>query len=333
MSRATTRVSDRLARLKAMADQVHTGTAELQAIQRNGTRPATIRIRDEFFYAKKGRQPSITRISAPRGVNTQIYLLLLFEAQFRRRTGIAGPTPIPIIPESDPEDASWDKIVISQAKDNSHGKSRTTAKQNKIRQIRSAFQRLHEENLAGFTPASAGRSATITALHEAGLLVRGSAYEYVVPNGSQGSVGVPATFFTRGWIYCLTPSEIHLYLALLHLERRNPTAHSETGVFCAGAGREHDYGMTRDVYESHLTLSRFGLIRKVPDPARSESGKIRDFATRQQRGIPLSAHRFKVMPPTALMGDAFPRVTKGLIWHLRDKERAESIAATHYSGG
>lgn len=316
-----------------MADQVGTAAAELQAIQRNGTRPSTVRIRDELFYAKRGRQPSITRIVAPRGVNLQIYLLLLFEAQCRKRTGIAGPTPIPIIPEDDPEDVSWDKIVVSQAKDNSHGKSRTTAKQNKIRQIKSAFQRLHDENLARVSAASAGRVSTITALHEAGLRVRGSAYEYTVPNNSQGSVGVPVTFFTRGWVYCLTPSEIHLYLALLHLQRRNPSAHWETGIFCAGAGREHDYGITRDVYESHLALARFRLISKVPDPTRGDNGKIRDFARLQRHDLPLSAHRFRVNPPTALMGNAIDRVTGGLRKELSDKKRVEEIAAARRPTG
>lgn len=315
-----------------MAEQVGTATAELQTIQRNATRPSTIRIRDEFFYAKRGRQPSITRILAPRGVNLQIYLLLLFEAQCRKRTGIAGPTPIPIIPEDDPEDTSWDKIVVSQAKDNSHGKSRTTAKQNKIRQIKSAFQRLHEENLARVSVAPAGRSSTITALHEAGLLVRGSAYEYTVPNNSQGSIGVPVTFFTRGWVYCLTPSEIHLYLALLHLQRRNSGTHWKTGIFCAGAGREHDYGITRDVYESHLTLTRFRLISKVPDPTRGDNGRIRDFARIQRHGLSLSAHRFRLSPPTALMGNAIDRVAGGLRQELRDRTRTEEMAAERLHG-
>ncbi|MFD5804907.1 hypothetical protein [Streptomyces sp. NPDC127020] len=308
-----------------MAQQVAVATAELQAIQQNGTRPSTVRIRDEFFYAKKGRRPSISNILAPRGVNTQIYLLLLFEAQCRKRTGIAGPSSIPLFPE-DPEDVSWDKIVVSQAKDNSHGKSRTTARQNKIRQIKSAFQRLHQENLVRVSDASAGKPSIVTPLHEAGVLARGGAYEYTISNGSKGSVGLPVSFFTKGWIYCLTPSEVHLYLALLHLQRRNYSTHWESGIFCAGNGRSQDYGISRDVYESHLMLSRFKLITKIQSPIRHDDGKVRAYAAMQERGIPLPAHRFRVNPPTGFMGEAAERVASGIRQELRQRSRTEALA-------
>jgi hypothetical protein len=315
-----------------MAQQVSAATAELQAIQQNGSRPSTIRIRDDFFYARKGRKPSISKILAPRGLNLQIYLLLLFEAQCRKRTGIAGPSRIPLFPES-PEEISWDKIVVSQAKDNSHGKSRTTARQNKIRQIKSALQRLHEENLVRLTAASAGRPTVITPLHEAAILARGDAYEYTIPNGPQGAIGLPATFFTKGWVYCLSPSEIHLYLALLHLERRNPSTHRDSGVFCAGNGRTQDYDITRDVYESHLMLARFKLITKIRDPMRSDNGKVRGYATLKEYGIPLTAHRFRVNPPTAFMGDAAERVTQGIRREVYQRSLPDLLAAEFDSLG
>lgn len=281
-----------------------------------------IRIRTDLFYGKKGRQPPIIKIAAPRGVNLQVYLLLLFEAQCRKRVGISGPTEIPLFPE-DPEEVSWDKIIVSQAADNSHGKSRTTARQNKLRQIKSAVRRLQEEGLVKIIPGNSG-SSRIIPLHESGVPGGGESYEYSIPVTTYSTVSIPSSFFTKGWIYCLTPSEIHLYLALLHLQRRNPSGHEESGVYCAGTGRTRDYGISRDVYESHLLLARFGLISKMWSHLRHEDGKAKSYGVLKEFEIPLPAHRFQIRSQITLMDSAFERVRNGVARDLNERVRKVS---------
>lgn len=319
MSRNITRLSRRLDRLNALRSQISVASQELTTLQSSSVRPSTIRIRTDLFYGKKGRQPPITKIAAPRGVNLQVYLLLLFEAQCRKRVGISGPAEIPLFPE-DPEDVSWDKIVVSQATDNSRGKSKTTARQNKLRQIKSAVRRLQEEGLVKTVTASGGASRIIP-LHESGVPGGGDSYEYSIPLTTYSTVSVHSSFFTRGWIYCLTPSEIHLYLALLHLQRRNPGEHQESGVYCAGVGRTRDYGMSRDVYESHLLLARFGLISKVRSHLRHDDGKAKSYGVLKEFEIPLPAHRFQLRPQISLMDSAFERVRNGVARDLDERIR------------
>ncbi|MFC8826242.1 hypothetical protein ACFT9I_12930 [Streptomyces sp. NPDC057137] len=320
-SRNVSRLTERLRRLETLRAQVATASQELATLQGGGVKPYMIRIRTDLFHGRKGRRPSISKVSAPKGVNLQVYLLLLFEAQCRKRVGISGPSEIPLFPE-DPEEVSWDKIVVSRAVDNSHGKSRTTARQNKLRQIKSAFNRLQEEGLVKVVPDPKRGPARIIPLHESGVPGGGDSYEYSIPHTTYATVGIPSSFFTEGWVYCLTPSEIHVYFTLLHLQRRNPTEHQESGVYCAGLGRTRDYGMSRDVYESHLLLANFGLIHKVRNPLRHEDGKVKAFNELEKRGLPLPAHRFRVRP----LHDVFTRsalecVTRGMKWELQDRAR------------
>ncbi|MET7931987.1 hypothetical protein ABZT43_51285, partial [Streptomyces sp. NPDC005349] len=201
VARASDRLTSRLSGLAALTSDIELATMRLHEIQRHGTRTSTIRIRDEFFYSKKGQEPSICKIGANKGLNLQIYLLLLFEAQCRKRTGIAGPARIRVIADS-PEEITWDSVTVAAAKAGTQkgGSIKTTPRQNKNRQIRSALQRLKEENLA-----LVSRGATsVTALHEAAVLPRGTSHEYTIPRTPLGTINIPTAFFTRGWIYCLT---------------------------------------------------------------------------------------------------------------------------------
>ncbi|MGW0625979.1 hypothetical protein [Streptomyces sp. NPDC002758] len=104
-----------------------------------------------------------------------------------------------------------------------------------------------------------------------------------------------------------------MYLALRHLSRRFPEKHEAEGVYCAGFERINSYAISRDVYESHIMLAKFGLIENVNNPLRHRDGKYLRAQEKLVAGHALPAHRFKVLPDAALFDSAFNRVRRGLL--------------------
>ncbi|GAA0305321.1 hypothetical protein GCM10009528_23140 [Kineococcus aurantiacus] len=92
----------------------------------------------------------------------------------------------------------------------------------------------------------------------------GSAVPYTAPQPGQGP-GVPAEFWTNGWVYVLTPPEITSYFMIRHLAWRFPGVHESTGVGCAPRFRR-TYGVTSDTYTALNELVEFGLIAQTFDP-------------------------------------------------------------------
>ncbi len=152
-------------------------------------------------------------------------------------------------------------------------------------------------------------------LHESGGSRRGY-YEYVIPEWHENPksiISIPVEFFTRGWVYMLTDAEIRMYFILKHLAIKFPKAHEEHGVYLVDRDREWLYAITRDIYEAHLTLSRFGLIRLVDNPLRHKDGKVVDFKGFVSRGGLVPLHRFKVEPVEALRISPAPRIRRALL--------------------
>jgi hypothetical protein len=104
-----------------------------------------------------------------------------------------------------------------------------------------------------------------------------------------------------------------MYLALLHLSKRFPEKHQSDGVYCAGFERLKAYAISRDIYESHTMLANFGLIKNMENPLRHPDGKYVRAQEKLVTGKALPAHRFKVLPESALFDSAFHRVRRGLI--------------------
>ncbi|MGA4958661.1 hypothetical protein [Streptomyces lavendulocolor] len=252
-------------------------------------------------------------ISAPRGVNLQVYLLGLYEAQTRKRDGMAGPCPLPILGTRG--EISWSTIVVSAAKQNMQAKAPVTAAQNRSRQIKSAFKRLADENLAVRNIGDPANPYPVMFLHESGS-PQFEKYGYTVPEwyeNSPSTVPLPVDFFREGWVYLLTPAEIRMYLVLKHLASRFPDTHGERGIFIAERERQWIYGLSRDVYEAHLTLSRFGLIERMEDGSRHSDGKAVNYSEKTAQGEITSPHRFKVEPDSALRRPAWEKIEKSLM--------------------
>ncbi|MFF4432024.1 hypothetical protein ACFYZ4_22945 [Streptomyces sp. NPDC001513] len=204
---------------------------------------------------------------------------------------------------------------MSTAKQNMEAVTPVTASQNRIRQIKSAIKRLSEEGLAVRNAGDASGPSPLMLLHESGTLDP-DRNEYYIPERRErppSILSLPFQFFVRGWVHLLTPSEIRVYLIMRHLAARFPGAHEARGVYLTERDREWLYDISRDVYESHLTLARFGLIEKVENPYRHPDGKVVNFGEFLSKGGVVSPHRFKVCPDSALSVSAFERISKALL--------------------
>jgi hypothetical protein len=295
---------------------LQTAARSLQRLHaEGGVQPSLIRIRADLFYSSDGRQSPISRISAPKGVNLQLYLLTIFEAQCRKQTGYAGPSRLPIYGKG-PEDLAWSEIVATEAKANLGAQSPITERGNRVRQIKSGFSRLHSENLVLYR-RSKKTEHIIVPLHESG---NSGVFEYSIPDRYPGwpssQIFLPHEFFTRGWIHTLTPSEIRVYFALLHAGRRFTRQAREEGVFLATAVRETQYGISRDVYESHLMLHEIGLLRRLPDKNRHSDGKAVQYRENLMLGKNITPHRFRALPGNLRKLDPLIEIRTALQYRL-----------------
>ncbi|WP_176953925.1 hypothetical protein [Streptomyces indicus] len=255
-------------------------------------------------------------------MNLQVYLLALFEAQSRKRNGIAGPCPIPI----SGAEVSWVDLVVSQAKQNMQAKPPVTATQNRVRQIKSAIKRLADEGLILRDVGESSKRFSFMLLQEPSIR-RQEKMDYAIPEhyeGGRSVISVPVQFFTNGWVYFLTDSEIRMYLALKHVAARFRDEHLLRGVYITERDREWLYGISRDVYESHLTLSRFGLVQLVPNPLRHQDGRVVDFENHLRKGRFIPPHRFRISADSAFFELPMGKVRRALLNHPPSREQMRS---------
>lgn len=314
MSRNAGRRSHRVQRLDALRPRVEQATRELRLLHHQGVRPSTVGVRTALFTGNPYKRPPIARISAPRGLNLQIYLLALFEAQCRKRTGLAGVCPLPISDDG-PLDFSWSGLVVSAARENTRAKAPVTSSQNRVRQIRSSLKRLDDEGLILRNVGDPKNPYPLMLLNEASAK-RAERFDYAVPaehEGPRTMIQVPVQFFTNGWVYLLTDSEIRMYFIFRHLAGRFPEAHYKRGIYCTDRDREWLYVISRDVYEAHLMLTRFGLLERIANPSRHADGKVVNFDAYLDEGGVVSPHRFRVEPHRALMAKPIPRIRRALL--------------------
>ncbi len=303
VSRVHDRYAARLQQIESLRTQIELAVGHIQSFRSK----LLFTVRGEFLHSISGNPP-IARISAPRGVNVQLYLLLLMEAQSRSQGGQPASSQLPLV--AGPRDVSWTNLVVSPAKANLNAAVRISEQGNRARQVRSAFIRLEQEGLVRIESGRRRSTFRASLLHESGM--KGTTHPYIIPYPFESALHLPRSFYTQGWIYLLTPSEIRMYMALRHLSQRLPLKHAEEGVYCAGFERVNAYAISRDVYESHLTLSKFGLIQNMDNPLRHRDGKYVRAQEKLAAGKALPAHRFKVCPDTALFDPAFQRVRRGL---------------------
>ncbi|WP_344564080.1 hypothetical protein [Streptomyces axinellae] len=273
-----------------------------------------MKIRAPFIVGDRWSEPPIQRISAPRGLNLQLYLIAIFEAHCRKRNGIVGPSPLTVSMGA-PDAPSWVDLVVSRAKGNLQAVNPITERGNRVRQVKSAFARLAAENLALRNVGTPSKPMAVMLLHESGASAS-EKYDYAVPAAYEVApsvVTLSELFFMNGWVHLMSDSEIRMYLVLKHLSARFPRVHKDEGVFCSERERESLYRISRDVYEAHLALEKFGLIERVRDPSRHADGKVVNFHQMAASGETLPPHRFRVAGNLALSDFAFARIRRAML--------------------
>lgn len=303
VARAQDRYATRLQQVEGLRTQVDLATSHLRSLRSK----LRFSVRSEFIHSYSGN-PTISRLSAPRGINIQLYLILLMEAQSRSQGGRPAPSSIPLL--AGPSNISWTNMVVASAKGNLNAAVRISEQGNRARQVRSAFSRLEQEGLVYLNSGRRRSTFRVSLLHESGA--QEASHPYTIPAFDESVVHLPQSFYTRGWVHLLSPSEIRMYMALRHLSQRLPGKHSTEGVYCAGFERVNAYAISRDVYESHIMLAKFGLIQNMNNPLRHRDGKYVRAQEKLATGKALPAHRFKVCPDTALFDSAFHRIRRGL---------------------
>ncbi|WP_344501142.1 hypothetical protein [Dactylosporangium maewongense] len=208
----------------------------------------------------------------------RLYLTALYETQVRQRPGSAHTNDRPLWPPSS-EDVGWIGLLAVTATVSVRGRSEMD---NRLRQVKSAIERLVREGAAMLPAGTRPRDKfEHFLLRNDGGVQPGLPAEnrYITPRRNEG-VDIPIEFYTNNWVHCLTDSEIALWLSLRLLAKEHPTAYRESGIFMAESTRKRRFGLTRDAYEAHVALRRFGLIKGVNNESRKLAGRDEDLRKR-----------------------------------------------------
>ncbi|BAD60595.1 hypothetical protein PNF1_690 (plasmid) [Nocardia farcinica IFM 10152] len=266
-------------------------------------------------------RPTSTRLMTPNGIGLRLMLIALFEAQSRTAPGTrADGTPIPLHARVGSGRIGWTTLLSSSAQPAGDGKYRMSVVDKQMRQLQTTFTKLEREGL--IEPADPKRRGR--GRYE-GFFLR---YEnirsgetgdrYRVPDSEDPYFDIPVSLFTNGWIHVLEDSELALLLITIRMYHRHG---AEPQKLAAGTRLLH-YGLSRDATESHLMLTRLGLIESHGDPARTDHGKVTDY-----KNIGAQPHEFLFLP-AGLDRDASTTTLEEIQFQLdrETKGSARSIA-------
>jgi hypothetical protein len=222
------------------------------------------------------RRPSATRVLSPNGIALSFHLTALLEAQTRTAPGDkAGDNPMAL--RGTAGQRGWTDLVATAATTSGLGRTRSTVNDKHFRQIRSALQRLRDENLVDLPNADAAQGK-----NEGFMLTmederrRPTHDLYRVPDQPDSFFTVPLTLFTNGWIYILEDTE----LALLLITARNRHLHGDEAIELNGEIRSINHGLGQDAFKAHRVLDYLGLIDVIADWRRHHDGTVSEYETK-----------------------------------------------------
>lgn len=232
-------------------------------------------------------RPPATRPVSPRGIALRLYLTALFVAQSR----LPGALPANKLPLAAADAAvSWSDLVATPGVPRRYQGQR----EKKLRQIHDALRRLSSAEfqlvrLPNFQRAPTGGYEGFLLLREGGRPADGDDNQlYTVPAPDAKTMYLPGGLFRSGWIHVLEDSELAFLLMLACLRSRSDKAQ----VFATGEERLLQFGLGRDAYESHLVLSRLGLVGVHAGP---HPGRRYGKTGRYLRSDPPKLHRFQLL--------------------------------------
>jgi hypothetical protein len=190
-----------------------------------------------------------------------------------------------------------------------------TRKDNRLRQIKTALDKLAEPGLGLVFLPNAGKPRdkydNAEPRNENGDRTTGLAVDYQIPRPGPATFSIPAEFFLNGWVHALTDSEIAAWLMFRDLSDLNVAEHERPGVHISGDDRVGTYCLSRDVWDSHVMLERMGLLSVEAAEGRRANGTFEDFRHGEQ---PIR-HRFWIADET-LSQPAVPAVLAAVTEHV-----------------
>lgn len=297
-----TRRLNRLGELQKLR-LVESATAAAQEIW-SSQRPAEIRVREGFIALAqplpgvmsdkhppaRTSGPPLVKLVSSHGLALRTALLALFVAQCSPSSPRAMGN-LSIEPNGDA--VGWRDLIVSVAEAEPGSVRAVSPTDNRVRQIKSAFDRLATSEIGLISQPRAGTARRkyddMRLLHERGTRPTGAAPDYSLPRPAEPVVTLPSDFFCQGWVNVLDDSEIAAFLMFRHTTQS--AAAPNDGVLLTGDDRLSRYVQRRSVWDKHQVLSDLGLMVSIADERRREDGTVENFATEG----PGAFHRFKMI--------------------------------------
>lgn len=265
----------------------------------------------------RAQRPPLARLISPRGLALRTELTALFVAQTVRNRREGRPTLTLPIEARKSDQIGWADLVAAVAEHDPDSERAVNRSDNRLRQLKTALDTLAKPELGLVTLPRAGAARMkyedFQLRDENGTRDVGPAVEYVVPKSTEPVVTVPVAFFLNGWIHALTDSEIAAWLMFRNLSALDTPEQDRPAVHLSGDDRRRYYVLSKDTWESHRTLSLFGLLHVESAEGRRVDGTVEDY----DPDSPPPRHRFWVTDE-ALQQPALPAVLAGVAAAIED---------------
>ena len=275
---AAARLQTRIDHLGRLQDDesgfvVNDANTAFRQLFETGSKPASVLVRAGFVARSKPirvegdrdktdrPKPPAADIIRSRGIALRLELALLFSRQCSTKP---GGRLMPV----DVEGEELGLINLFATGTRRRGATSYRRRRNDMRamQVRKALVVLSGHHLVELGPSSEKRTPydTLWLCNEAGPVPGKDPARYKPPAPNEATVSIPVPFFTNGWIQVMTDSEIWNWLAFRH--RANMTAAESLatqGVQLTADTRLSVYDLTRDAWDTHLMLDRYGLMTTI----------------------------------------------------------------------
>ncbi|NKY38159.1 hypothetical protein [Cellulomonas septica] len=236
-----------------------------------GSEPRDLLIRREFSWRSAdppvsisdrkppGREhrPSATRILDSRGAALRLYLIILAVAHKTRWRTATHANELPLA-----GDFGWVDLVAGRLKKQGAPRMVASDRDDRLRTVHAALRSLQGAGLVEL-PNDGRPKGTYDGfipLREGGLLLPASV-RYTLPTTKDVLISLPYTFITNGWVHLLEDSEIALLLMVACGAGSLEVPGLQPGwVAIPAATRLARYGLSRDAFDAHRMLKRFGLL-------------------------------------------------------------------------
>lgn len=263
----------------------------------------------------RSERPPATRLLTSRGSLLRFSLLTLFEVQTRISPGrkqLSNPRPLI---STGGTSVGWADLLVTDTRDykpagthrrsiDTHAKKQAQLKQTITRLSAESYQLL---KLRAGAPANK-KFEGFTLLNECGKRAAGPNVAYTVPDLlDTDTFTLPVEFFTNGWVHVLTESEIAMVLMCAHKHSSQPQ-----GFRMPGDDRLQFYAVSPPTFETHVLLSKAGLLTVTADPKRTATGKLTPTAALKSGSMKGVLPHFIEFHPDQFEKDAYATVLDAL---------------------